>query len=197
MWSEHTKRLPPLVVGDSVRIQNQVGAHPNKWDKTGNVIKVRQFDQYVIRVDGSGRVTIRNRKFLRKYTPVATPAPRHLITDDLAYSPRCVTTKPLRPNKNPDNTPPPSCPITPVKPPFVAEQHTTMVPPLDPSAVLDDPHRSTTITIMASSTPASHTITTGAIITTTARGSTIAHVANIQCAIACIRPCIPHTSRQT
>ena len=138
-WSEHTKRLPPLVVGDSVRTQNQVGAHPNKWDKTGNVIEVRQFDQYVIRVDGSGRVTIRNRKFLRKYTPVATPAPRHLITDDLAYSPRCVTTKPLRLNKNPDNTPPPSCPNTPVKPPFVTEQHTTMVPPSDPSAVLDDP----------------------------------------------------------
>ena len=138
-WSEHTKRLPPLVVGDSVRIQNQVGAHPNKWDKTGNVIEVRQFDQYVIRVDGSGRVTIMNRKFLRKYTPVATPAPRHLITDDLAYSPRCVTTKPLRPIKNPDNTPPPSCPNTPVKPPFMAKQHTTVVPPSDPSAVVDDP----------------------------------------------------------
>ena len=49
-WSEHTKRLQPLVVGDSVRNQNQVGAHPNKWDKTGNVIEVRQFDQYVIRL---------------------------------------------------------------------------------------------------------------------------------------------------
>ena len=65
-WSEHAKKLPPLVVGHSVRIQNQAGAHPNKRDKTGNVIEVRQFDQYVICVDGSGRVTIRNRKFLRK-----------------------------------------------------------------------------------------------------------------------------------
>ena len=35
-WSEHTKRRPPLVVGDSVRIQNEVGANPNKWDKTGD-----------------------------------------------------------------------------------------------------------------------------------------------------------------
>ena len=67
-WSEHTKRLPALVVGDRVRVQNQTGML--KWDKTGIVIEVRQFDQYVVKVDGSGRVTLRNRKFLRKYTPV-------------------------------------------------------------------------------------------------------------------------------
>ena len=42
-------------------LQNQVGPHPLKWDKTGRVIEVRQFDQYVVRVDGSGRVTLRNR----------------------------------------------------------------------------------------------------------------------------------------
>ena len=69
-WSEHTLRLPPLKVGDTVRIQNQTGLHPKKWDKTGLVVEVRQFDQYVIRVDGSGRVTLRNRKFLRKFMPV-------------------------------------------------------------------------------------------------------------------------------
>ena len=73
--SEHTRCLPPLVIGDSVRIQNQVGPNPTKWDKTGMVIEVRQFDQYVIRVDGSGRVTLRNRKFLRKYLPVVPRPP--------------------------------------------------------------------------------------------------------------------------
>ena len=51
-------------------IQNQTGPHPTKWDKTGLVIEVRQFDQYVMCVDGSSRVTLRNRKFLRKYEPV-------------------------------------------------------------------------------------------------------------------------------
>ena len=66
----HTKRLPPLKVGDQVRVQNQTGLHPLKWDKTGTVIEVRQFDQYAIRVDGSRRVTLRNRKFLRKFVPV-------------------------------------------------------------------------------------------------------------------------------
>jgi hypothetical protein len=37
----HTKRLLPLVVGDHVRIENQTGPHPLKWDKTGVVKEVR------------------------------------------------------------------------------------------------------------------------------------------------------------
>ena len=82
-WSEHTKRLLPLVVGDHVRIQNQTGLHPLKWDKTGVVVEVRQFDQYIVRVDGSGRFTLRNRKFLSKYIPVHLPAPRLTIDDDI------------------------------------------------------------------------------------------------------------------
>ena len=82
-WSEHTKRLLPLAVGDHVRIQNQTGPHPLKWDKTGVVVEVRQYDQYVIRVDGSGRVTLRNRKFLRKYHPVQRPPPR--LTMDIDF----------------------------------------------------------------------------------------------------------------
>ena len=73
--SEHTRPLHPLKVGDTVRIQNQVGPHPTKWDKTGIIVEVHQFDQYVVRVDGSGRVTLRNRKFLRKYSPVVPHAP--------------------------------------------------------------------------------------------------------------------------
>ena len=69
-WSEHTRGLPALVVGDYVRIQNQTGPQPNKWDTTGLVIEVRQFDQYVVRVDGSGQKTLRNRQFLRKYIAI-------------------------------------------------------------------------------------------------------------------------------
>ena len=69
-WREHTKKLKPLKVGDSVWIQNQVGPNPNKWDKTGVVIEVRQYDQYIVKVDGSGRATLRNRKFLRQFSPL-------------------------------------------------------------------------------------------------------------------------------
>ena len=74
-WTEHTKRLPPLKVGHYVRVQNQIGNHPTKWDNTGVVVEVRQYDQYIIRMDGSGRVTVRNRKFLRQYIPVHSPPP--------------------------------------------------------------------------------------------------------------------------
>ena len=77
--SEHTQVLPPLVIGDSVRIQNQRGPHPTKWDKSGVVIEVKQFDQYIIKVDGSGRVTLRNRKFLRKYVPVISREPLTIL----------------------------------------------------------------------------------------------------------------------
>ena len=97
-WAEHTKRLPPLVVGNYVRIQNQTGTHPTQWDKT-IVVEVRQFDQYVVRVDGSGRITVRNRKFLRRYTPVQRQQPRRVISDDLPllYKPRSATPHELAP----------------------------------------------------------------------------------------------------
>ncbi|CAB4009713.1 translation initiation factor IF-2-like [Paramuricea clavata] len=84
-WSEHTKRLPPLKVGDHVRFQNQTGPNPTKWDKTGVIVEVRQFDQYVVGVDGSGRVTMRKRKFLRQHVPVGILQPHHTIMDDLRH----------------------------------------------------------------------------------------------------------------
>ena len=69
LLSEHTKTLPPLKVSDVVSIQNQHGPHPMKWDKSGTVVEVMGYDQYKIKVDGSGRISIRNRKFLRKIVP--------------------------------------------------------------------------------------------------------------------------------
>ena len=99
--SEHTRVLPPLAVGNTVRIQNQTGPHPTKWDKTGIVVEVRQFDQYVVRVDGSGRVTLRNRKFLRKYTPVIPRAPIMMVPGPATGLP-VVHKVPV----TPDTTPP-------------------------------------------------------------------------------------------
>ena len=40
----HTKKMPPLKVGNSVRIQNQTGNAPRRWDKSGQVVEVRQND---------------------------------------------------------------------------------------------------------------------------------------------------------
>ena len=52
----HTKVLPKLQVGDHVLIQNQTGNHATKWDRTGKIVEVKDFDQYLVKVDGSGRV---------------------------------------------------------------------------------------------------------------------------------------------
>ena len=110
-WSEHTKPLTPLKVGDRVRIQNQTGPHPNKWDCTGIVIKVWQFHQYLVRVDGSGRQTLRNRKFLRKYIPVYQPVKRRPIIKDIAHLPPSSACKDTITSLKPPTTPPPTTPF--------------------------------------------------------------------------------------
>ena len=136
---EHTRRLPPLAVGDTVRIQNQTGNHPLKWDKTGRVVEVRQFDQYLVRIDGSGRTTLCNRKFLRKYSavydampptqrPVRRPVPT--IIEHGAATPRTylaarpTTQEPSSDRQNDDNTP--------VLSPLPQAQHTEPTPRAPP-----------------------------------------------------------------
>ena len=64
--SPKTRDLPPLSVGDTCRVQNQTGHHPTKWDRTGVVVKVNNNNQYLIKMHGSGRVSLRNRKLLRR-----------------------------------------------------------------------------------------------------------------------------------
>ncbi|GFO45517.1 transcription factor iiib 90 kda subunit [Plakobranchus ocellatus] len=90
--------LPLLAVGDCVRIQNQTGPHPTKWDKTGIVIQVHQFDQYVIRVDGTGKITLRNRKFLHLYHSVIARSPMATLPSFTAIITKTtsgVLTKPM------------------------------------------------------------------------------------------------------
>ena len=114
-WSEHTKLLPPLKIGDRVRIQNQTGSHPNKWDRTGIVTEVRQFHQYLIRIDGSGRQTLRNRKFLRKYIPMYQPAKRRSILEDIARLPPTPPSDATTTSPKLLTDPPPTPPHTPRK----------------------------------------------------------------------------------
>ena len=72
---EHSKELAPLHEGDTVFIQNQNMAYgkPNKWDREGTVVQTGDNDQYLVRVHGTGRVTLRNRRFLRKFVPRRDP----------------------------------------------------------------------------------------------------------------------------
>lgn len=106
-WTAHTRTLQPLKVGDHVRIQNQVGTHPGKWDRTGTVVEVRQYDQYAIRVDGSGRLTIRNRRFLRRFTPVRTNPNMLAVPVPIAYPTTMDPAPPDEPRAHPD---PPTAP---------------------------------------------------------------------------------------
>ena len=105
---QQTNWLPPLVVGDHVKIQNQTNPHPTEWDKTGIIIKVQQVDQYqyVVCLEGSGRSTTNNQKFLRKFIPEQKQPPRHAITDDFWL---ITTPKPIQPVII--RSPPPNSPL--------------------------------------------------------------------------------------
>ena len=71
---------------------------PLKWDNTGVVVDVRQFEQYVIRVYGSGRVTLQNRKFLRQYVPVYPRHPPLVMDSDFGTTRPCTRWPVLHPD---------------------------------------------------------------------------------------------------
>ena len=71
--TSHSKPLRPLTIGERAFIQNQRGTHPTKWDPPGTVVESPGYDQYRVKLDGFGRLTLRYRRFLRAYTP-ATPS---------------------------------------------------------------------------------------------------------------------------
>lgn len=93
-WSLHTRPLPALSVGDPVRIQNQTGQFPRRWEKTGIVVEVKQFNQYVVKMAGSGRVSLRNRKFLRRLTSPTTSPPTRIEHHPVAPDPPTAPTSP-------------------------------------------------------------------------------------------------------
>ncbi|XP_066975342.1 uncharacterized protein [Macrobrachium rosenbergii] len=56
------REVLPLVVGCRVRVQDPV---TKTWDRSGLVVESKGHRQYLIRLDGSGRVSLRNRKHLK------------------------------------------------------------------------------------------------------------------------------------
>ena len=63
------RKLVELVPGDNVYIQDQVGKTPRKWSKSGVIIESLPHNSFLVKVDGSGHITRRNRQFLRRFTP--------------------------------------------------------------------------------------------------------------------------------
>jgi len=64
-----SRELIALKEGDRVLIQNQAKnrGRPNKWDRQGVIIAVKGNDQCLVKVDGTGRLTLRNRRYLRRF----------------------------------------------------------------------------------------------------------------------------------
>ena len=89
-----TREYDQLPEGTEVLIQNQTGPNPTKWDKSGVILENRPHAQVLIRVHGSNRATLRNRRFIKplyrtdvfngqKQIGDATKAPKSKLTVSL------------------------------------------------------------------------------------------------------------------
>ena len=81
-----TKEHTPLAPGTVVLVQNQVGPSANRWDKSGLVVADCGNSQYRVKLDGSGRITLRNRAFLKRIVPFQgreepSSRPREVVLD--------------------------------------------------------------------------------------------------------------------
>ncbi len=76
--STGTRSLPPLECGSRVWMQNLCGPNPTKWERTGWIVESLPYDQYLVRMDGSGRITRRNRRHLRQVAAYEPSAPNPL-----------------------------------------------------------------------------------------------------------------------
>ena len=145
-WTEHTRDLPPLAPGSKVLIQNQYGAGKisKKWDKSGMILENLGFNKYRVKVDGSGRITERNRQFLKKFTPV-TPTLPGPSPNASYYEPTVNPNRPTELNPQPVVNPIPTSDQTNIP---------AISPPISPPRQLREPASS------APTTPESPTFVT-------------------------------------
>ena len=129
----HSRPLRPLSLGERVFLQNQQGPNPTKWDRSGKVVESVGHDQYRVKVDGSGRITLRNRRFLRAFT-AATPTIRP--QQPPAHQPPSSANRCPRPQPPvPPQAPAESMPTTEATPnaPTVVPDPAPMSPPARPA----------------------------------------------------------------
>ena len=69
-YDESRKNLEPLENGTVVLVQNMTGPQPLRWSNTGVVIEKVGHRQYYVKMDGSRRLLLRNRKSLRPIKPI-------------------------------------------------------------------------------------------------------------------------------
>ena len=98
----HSRALSPLKNGMKVYVQNQQGHQPNKCDRSGTIVNVECNDLYLIKIDGTGRLTLRNRRFLRIFVPgtaaIGDPLPWQRVSSPtlVCHQPALVTSPPDR-----------------------------------------------------------------------------------------------------
>ena len=85
---------PPLTAGQRVRVFNEAA---RRWDRTGVVVEVKEHHQYLVRLDGSGRVSLRTRKHIRAVRSLSDELGDHVPPSPVA-----------RAGSTPQRTPPPA-----------------------------------------------------------------------------------------
>ena len=79
-YDEHAHNLPPLMIGDTVRCQN---TRTNKWDRTGIVLENKGHRQYSVKMSGSGRISLRNHRHVKKAIVHTPEIPHHIPACDI------------------------------------------------------------------------------------------------------------------
>ena len=129
----HCRLLPNLRLGDRCYIQNQTGNNPKRWDRSGTVVESHGHDSYTVKVDGTGRLTRRNRRYLRRFEPASvdiTSRSRFTGPANLVPWERNATTQPrlIHDNVPTDRSVPAKPSLLPLPP--VSQPASPMVPPL-------------------------------------------------------------------
>ena len=151
-----THSLPSLSIGDHCYIQNQSGNYPKRWDRSGVVVESHGFESYTLKVDGSGRLTRRNRKHLRRFSPANQGSSQEDKPPTLPAPPPLNLLRPSTSSKPSGSQPsviPQSLPTPPKTPQESTNNDTTIAEkPVLPVA-LDTP---TTPDMTVSSSPTGH-----------------------------------------
>ena len=145
--SSRKRTLEPLEVGDTVFVQNQTGCRPKKWSNKGKVVKVLPHRQYGIMIDGSRRLTLRNRKFLRKSrSTVLNDRPPAVVVSNMPMNTRRSMYQTTDDQQVPsvDHTVPPVI-QTPTIPATIIESSAPVIPIVDHAVSLPEMQTPTTL----------------------------------------------------
>lgn len=151
-----THSLPSLNIGDHCYIQNQSGNYPKRWDRSGVVVESHGFESYTLKVDGSGRLTRRNRKHLRCFSPANQGSSQEDKPPSLPAPPTLNLLRPSTSSKASGSQPSvtrQSLPTPPKTPQESTNNDTTITEGPVPPVALDAP---TTPNMTVSSSPTEH-----------------------------------------